>query len=141
MTAQVQYHDSDRLRSVAREVAKRMGCQMVVLFGSATRTVSRAPEDLDLAVLSACPLDPIELTNLFIAALGLQQVDVVDLRRADPLLMMFVAREGVPVYEETPGEFARFASLAVRRYADTRKFRELERLQVREFVSRNRAVP
>jgi predicted nucleotidyltransferase len=141
MNEQGRYPDLDRLRSAAHDVARLVGCRLIVLFGSAARSGSREPEDLDLAVLSGRPLDPIELTNVFIAALGLQQVDVVDLRRADPLLMMLVAREGVPVYEETPGEFARFASLAVRRYADTRKFREMERRDVRDRVARNQARP
>lgn len=43
---------------------------------------------------------------------------------------MLVARDGVPLYEADPAAFARFASLALRRYADTRKFRRkgVERL-------------
>lgn len=132
------YLTLDRLRSMAHEVAGRIGCRMIVLFGSAARAGDLESEDLDLGVLVNDPLDPVAVTNVFIQTLRMQKVDVVDLRRADPLLMMFVARDGIPLFEERLGEFARFASLAVRRYADTRKFRELERREIRDFVSRSK---
>jgi hypothetical protein len=71
-------------------------------------------------------LDTVAAANRFIEALGTQHVDIVDLRRATPLVAMVAAREGRVLYEARRGEFARFASLAARRYADTGKFRRLE---------------
>lgn len=122
------------LRRAARDVARELGAQLVVLFGSAAREDALRAEDLDLAVLAREPLDPVAVTNAFIERLGVQEVDVADLRRADPVLLALVARDGIALFEETPSEFARFASLAFRRYADTRKFRALERHHVREFA-------
>lgn len=46
--------------------------------------------------------------------------------RASPLLLALVARDGVPLYEARHGAFAGFYSLAIRRFADTRRFRELD---------------
>ena len=109
---------------------------MIVLFGSAARSDVSVPEDLDLGVLAEGGLDLVAVTNRFIQLLGTQHIDVADLRRADPLLLMLVARDGIPLFEQPPGEFACFASLAVRRYADTRKFREAERDEIRDFVAR-----
>ena len=63
----------------------------------------------------------------------------MDLRRADPVLQMCVAREGVPLYEGSPAAFADFASLAMRRYADTSKFREAVREELRAYAA-NTAV-
>ena len=88
-----------------------------------------------MAVLAEGRLDTVELTNRLIRALGFQAVDIADLSHADPLLMMLVARDGVPLYESSPGEFDRFASLAVRRYADTRKFRAMEAREIRDFIA------
>lgn len=125
-------------------MAREAGYELVVLFGSAVdEGGAREPEDLDLALRGDGPLDLVDATNRFTRALGTQavDVDVVDLRRADPLLMMMVARDGVVLHEEGPGAFARFWSLAARRYADTRKFREAERERVREFVDRTRDTP
>jgi len=65
-----------------------------------------------------------------------QSVDVTDLGHADPVLLAHVARDGVPLYEGSEGEFARFASLAIWRVADTRKFRVTERGAIRDFVAR-----
>ena len=126
------------LKRAARDVAEAHGARLVVLFGSAARG-DGAPEDLDLGVLADRPLDAVAVTTRFIRLLAVQQVDVADLARAEPLLLMLAAREGVVLYERTPAEFTRFVSLAMRRYADTAKFREAERAEIREFLERTPA--
>jgi predicted nucleotidyltransferase len=133
-----------RLRRAAEQVGREVGCRLVVLFGSAARGAdgaTAAARDLDVGVLCDTVPDLVALTNRFIQALGVQAVDLTDLRRADPLLLMLVARDGTPLYERAPGEFARFASLAARRYADTRKFRVAERDAVRDFIARSPTRP
>lgn len=134
----------ETLREAATAIALEADCRLVVLFGSTARASSedghgsvdgRPPEDVDLALRADGAVDALELTNRFIRALGVQEVDLVDLSRADPLVMMLVARDGIPLYEREGGEFARFASLAARRYADTRKFREAERDAIRDFIA------
>lgn len=122
----------ERLRAMAGRVGPELGCRLIVLFGSVVRRDGRVPEDVDLGVLGTRPLDVVTVTNRLIQALGVQQVDVADLNRADPLLLAAVARDGIPLFEAVPGDFAAFASLAVRRYADTRKFRESERQEIRD---------
>jgi predicted nucleotidyltransferase len=128
----------DQLRHAAAQVAADLGCRLVVLFGSAAR--GAVAEDLDIGILGDALLDTVDATNRFIRALGVQAVDVADLRRADPLLLMLAARDGIPLHERERGEFARFASLAARRYADTRKFRDAERHELRDFIARSGTV-
>lgn len=125
----------ERLRRIVRDVAREEDLRLVVLFGSGARE-AESPEDLDLGVLGRTPVDLLHLTNRLIERLERQDVDLVDLGRADPVLMVQVARDGTPLYEESPGEFARFHSLAYRRFADTRKFREAERRELEEFIAR-----
>lgn len=127
----------ERLREVAEDVGRETQCRLIVLFGSVARGDGPC-EDVDLAILPArgVALDTIELTNRLIEALRIQQVDVSDLRRADPLLLMLVANEGIPLYEGAQSEFACFVSLASRRYWDTRKFREMERQDLARFAQR-----
>jgi hypothetical protein len=48
---------------------------------------------------------------------------------------MSVARYGRPLYEARPSAFASFASLALRRYEDTAKFREFEARRLREWLA------
>lgn len=113
------------LWTAAQELAGRFGLQLVVLFGSASRQ-EPAAEDVDVGVQGAGSVDVVALTNALTQALNTQAVDVTDLRRADPVLLALVAREGQPLFEAEPGRFARFVSVAARRFADTRKFREAQ---------------
>ena len=131
----------EELRTAAASAGRETGCRLLVLFGSATRPGAQTPQDVDLAVLAEGRVDTVELTNRLIRALGFQAVDIADLNHADPLLMMLVARDGVPLYESSPGEFDRFVSLAVRRYADTRKFRAMEAQEVRDFIAAGQPPP
>ena len=126
----------DRIQEAAERVGREVGARLIVLFGSAARSDGGGAEDLDIGVLADAALDAVAVTNRFIQLLETQNIDVADLRRADPLLLMLVARDGVPLFQRTSGEFARFWSLAARRYADTRKFRVAEREEIRDFVAR-----
>lgn len=130
-----------RIRRAAERVGRELGCRLIVLFGSAGRVDGRVSEDVDLGLLGTGPLDTVAVTNRLIRELGIQQVDVSDLGRADPLLLAIVARDGIPLYEARPGEFARFASLGLRRYFDTRKFREMERQEIRDRLARGSRDP
>ena len=137
------------LRHIAAAVGQEANCRLLILFGSAARAAADSPEDLgtarppndlDIAVAAEAGLDIVALTNRLIQTLGIQEVDVADLRHADPLLMMLVARDGIPLYEREPGAFNRFASLAVRRYADTRKFRDMEAQEIRDRIAAGRTA-
>ena len=63
------------------------------------------------------------------------RVDLVDLRRAPPLLAMAVARECRVLVDSTGSEMASFASLALRRYEDTRKLRDAQRESLNVFLA------
>lgn len=124
----------DALTVAARSVALEAGLELVVVFGSVARS-DPAPHDVDLGVISAGPADLLDATNRFVQATGTSAVDVVDLRRANPVLLMCVAREGIPLYESRPSRFTEFASLAMRRYADTKKFRDAVRDELRAYAA------
>lgn len=125
----------DALRAAAAHIGRDAGLTLVLLFGSAARDGFLQARDLDLGVLARDPVDLVALTNAFIRTLGVQAVDVTDLRRADPLLLALAARDGVALYEADPSAQARFASLAARRFFDTQKFRDAERDEIRAFIA------
>ena len=130
----------ERLRAAAEQVGGGVGARLVVLFGSVARGDPAA--DIDIAVLPARgeTLDCVAVTNKLIQALSVQAVDVSDLSHAEPVLMMVVARDGIPLYEAKPGEFASFTSLAARRFADTRKFRVAENQEIHEYLAERRTA-
>ena len=109
--------------------------RLIIVFGS-TVTGSRGPEsDVDLALLADAPLDLVAVTTDVIRLLHTDHVDVVDLRRASPLLAMEVARHGRLVYERQPGVHIEFISLAVRRYIDTKKLRDAQKDAIHRYLA------
>lgn len=108
--------------------------ELIILFGSVATGVSHAESDLDLAVQGKGQLDLVSLTNAITQLLHRDAVDVVDLRRASPLLMMEVVRGGRLLYERAAGSYAAFCSLAHRRYVDAAKLRIAQRETIQQFL-------
>jgi predicted nucleotidyltransferase len=127
--------DIDDLSTLLAPLREPFRIQLIILFGSSV-TGLRGPEsDLDLAFLGDAPLDLIAVTTDVIRSLHTDRVDVVDLRRASPLLAMEVARHGRLVYERQPGTHLEFISLAVRRYIDTKKLRDAQKDAIHRFLT------
>ena len=106
----------DRLAPLTTETP---GLELVVMFGSAARGRTHSQSDLDVAVLSDGVSDLDALYLALAPKLESARLDLVDLRRAGPILAFEIARSGLLLFERSPGSFRRFQSLASRRYADT----------------------
>ncbi|MBI4572388.1 MAG: nucleotidyltransferase domain-containing protein [candidate division NC10 bacterium] len=110
--------------------------QLLILFGSAVKGRAVAESDVDIGVRCDGPAD---LDNLYMAIaprLGTDRLDLIDLRRAGPLLAFQVARTGRLLFERCPGAFREFQSLASRRYCDTEKLRHAQRRAIQLFLER-----
>jgi predicted nucleotidyltransferase len=108
--------------------------QLVILFGSAAAGGTHKKSDIDLAFLFDGPVDILALTNRVIRLLHTDHLDVVDLKRASPLLKFMAAKHGALLYEKTEGVFNCFYSLAFRRYVDTRKLRNAQTTVIKHFL-------
>jgi predicted nucleotidyltransferase len=99
--------DAERSGELAR-LAERLSLALVVVFGSAARGEA-APRDLDVAVSSrpGTRLDILDVVNALIDLTGFDDVDVMDLDRADALARQHALVPGEPLYEFEPGGFAR----------------------------------
>lgn len=125
----------DLVRAAAREVAEAYALDLVVLFGSAAREGFAEARDVDLAVTG----DPergrpaegwgwgreFVLYAAFTQRLGVE-VDLVEADRASDILQAHVARDGMALYERTPGAFAQFQEAANRRFEAMQPQREAE---------------
>ncbi len=107
---------------------KGAGVELVLLFGSRARGDSGPGSDYDVGILflPRRPKGLKELAEVREALGGGDQLDLVCLNTADPLLLRLAAEEGVAQYEEYPGAVEEFRLRAHKRYMDTAKFRELE---------------
>ena len=94
--------------------------QAVYLFGSQVADRLAQQSDLDLAVLAGAPL-PAELSWRLAADLGRRagrDVDLVDLRRVDPILGFQVVSRGEPLLVLDTHAQAAWEMTALSRYQD-----------------------
>lgn len=123
-----------RVRDLATAVPE---LELLVLFGSHAKGRARAASDVDLAVRCTQPADLDALHVALAPRLATDRIDLVDLRRAGPLLAFEVARSGHVLYEQRAGAFREFQSLASRRYCDTAKLRRAQRRAIHVFLERH----
>ena len=93
--------------------------QAVYAFGSRAEGAARPDSDLDLAVLAARPLDPVDrfdVQEAVAAALGLD-VDLVDLRSASTVMRVEVLRTGQVIHDVDPTARAFFETRVLSAYA------------------------
>ncbi len=126
--------DLQSMQEALAPVCSQPDIQLVILFGSAAKGTRHGKNDLDLAILAEEPLNLVDITNQVIALLRTSQVDVVDLRRASPLLAMEIVRGGRFLYERQAGEYVRFCSLAHRWYVDTAKLRAAQKEAIARYL-------
>jgi len=98
----------------------RFPLSAVWLFGSQARGESRDDSDVDLAALFSSPV-PVE--SLLAARLDLgkllgREVDLIDLRRASPILGRQVVRDGRLLLDRDTADRHVFAMLLPSRYVD-----------------------
>ena len=128
------------LADLADAAVELTDLQLVVLFGSAARGGVRATSDVDVAVMCDGAADLERLFLRLAPVFRTPRLDLVDLRRAGPLLAFEVARSGVVLFERSPGVFRQFQSLASRRYADTKGLRDAQERSIRVFLGSERSA-
>jgi len=80
------------------------------------------------------PLICLAITNRIIGLLHTDNIDVIDLKRASPLIKFSVAKNGIIIYEKKQGIFSEFSSLAFRMYIDTKKLRDAQEKAIKYFL-------
>jgi predicted nucleotidyltransferase len=134
MTGSEGRNSTEEIRKRLSPLFKDEGLQFIVLFGSLASGRIHKESDIDLAFLFDEPTDILALTNRVIRLLHADKIDVVDLRRASPLLCFAAARQGKLLHERSPGLFNSFYSLAFRRYVDTKKLRDARGNTIKHFL-------
>jgi predicted nucleotidyltransferase len=112
-------------RAVVRCVAGHGEIQVAYVFGSVARGRTRPDSDIDVAVLLRRRLPPsralryrLQLAGELGAALERDDVQVVILNEASPLLAHRVLSNGIVVYERSRPDRVRFQVETARRYED-----------------------
>jgi len=124
----------DEIKRRLTPLFREKGLKLVLLFGSSVTGNRHSRSDIDLGFLFDGELDILTLTNKVIRLLKTDKVDVVDLKRASPLLKFSASRNSEILFEKTPGLYNAFSSLAFRRYVDTKKLRDAQHSVVLDFL-------
>jgi predicted nucleotidyltransferase len=101
------------------ELARRSrGLHLLILFGSRARGDDHPGSDWDFGYLAGTEFDPDDLLARLVLTLGTEQVDLVNLDRANGLLRYRAAAEAQVLFESDPGQFAGFWFKAVSYWCD-----------------------
>ena len=65
-----------------------------------------------------------------------QNIELVDLHGASPLLLKEVARQSVLLYEKEPLEFAQFRIAAFKKYMEAKRLLDLRAASLEKFISK-----
>lgn len=126
-----------------RSLGERFGAQSDVvaafLFGSVAREDARPGSDVDIAVLldrqaPVAPLRAATLASEAMEVLGRDDVDVVVLNGATPLLRHRVARDGEVLFARSNTDVAEFVIRALHEFVDTKPLRDLQRQQLKRKI-------
>jgi predicted nucleotidyltransferase len=110
--------DTHSLRVISEVATRQPGLRLVVLFGSRARGDATARSDWDVGYLGSEPLDREGLLADLVAALGTEEIDLVDLDRASGRVRFRAARDGVVAFQAVDDAFARFWFDAVSYWCD-----------------------
>lgn len=123
------------------DLLEREGVLLAYLFGSLAEeqpaTSERpAPRDVDLALLVPAEKPAYRLREAIRERLGTQRLDIVDLRRASPVLRMVIVRSGRVLYSAGDEVQLQFELDTVRTYQDTNWLRRQQRKILKERTAR-----
>jgi len=130
----------DEIAEKLTPMFKEKDLLLVLLFGSSVSGKIHKGSDIDLAFLSDTPVDILNITNKVINLLHANNIDLVDLSRASPLLKFSAAKNGKVLYEKRPGIFNEFYSLAFRMYVDTKKLRDARKTYIKNSLKKRGLV-
>lgn len=118
---------SEQLTAAASLLEGRFPLSALWLFGSEARGQARPDSDVDLAALFSRPAAPEQLlaARLDLESLLGRSVDLVDLRRASPIVGRQVIQHGRLLLDRDPADRHVFSMLLPSRYVDLKLSRRV----------------
>jgi len=130
-----------------KRIFEQRGVVLAYLFGSQAEGKAGPLSDVDVAVLLGLHVDreqwfhtQLDLIGDLTGLFQRDDVDVVILNEATPVLAYEVARFGQVLYEAEPGTRADFELAALRQYVDTEPLRQLQDRHLLERVEEYRST-
>lgn len=121
-----------------KKLCNKHGIILLILHGSHAAGNTTSQSDLDIGILCHKKINPdmhLDILTDFSDLFG-DKFDPVFLNGAEPMIGYRVALIGKPLYEKKKGLFANFRIQSIARYMDTKKFRTLEKLYIKQAIQR-----
>lgn len=121
------------------KLARGNSLSLLILFGSQATGKTHAESDVDFAFRAEkkmSPMDEARLQLKFSKALGLGNVELVNIRNAGPLLLRQIAEKSVLIFEKDPSGFARFKIYAHKLFMESKNLFELRNLSLDKFLQK-----
>lgn len=121
-----------------KELAKEFNLKLVLLFGSVASRETHQESDVDFAVLPEKDLSFEEEIMLNTKLSGLFQdkkiIDLVNLRRAHPLLLKQVLDNHQILYQKEPLVFPNFEVQVLQKYREAEPLFRIRKEKIKKFV-------
>jgi len=122
-------------KKLTEKLAQEYSLDLLLLFGSRASERAYQGSDFDVAYLSENPLDLMEEARLIVELAPIFQsenVDLVNLKKATPLLLYAITRNCRVLYEKKALTFASLRAYAFKKYVETKplyeaKFKRLQK--------------
>ncbi len=119
------------------KIAKKYSLELILLFGSQASKESYKGSDFDIAYLSKRDLNLEEESKLIIELAPIfksENVDLVNLKKAPPLLFYAIFKNCQTVYEREPLIFPSLRAYAFKKYVETKPLYEEKFRRVQEAI-------
>ena len=117
-------------RQKIKAVAEKYDLEFVVLFGSQATGQTHPKSDVDLAYFPPRNLSFDQESKLYldlVEAVRKNEIDLVNLKQASPLLLKQIVSKSSLLYEKQRGSFNEFILYVYRIYRETASLRRLEK--------------
>lgn len=125
-------------------LSRKYSLELLLLFGSRISGQTHQESDYDIAYLSERVLDLEEEGRLIMALLPLigeqdeRLINLVNIKKASPLLFYAMTSNAQVIFEKKPAAFATLRAYAFKKYIETKPlYEEKARRLQKDFVSKN----
>jgi uncharacterized protein len=123
------YMDITEIKPKMEKLAEKYHLSLVLLFGSQATSKIHAHSDFDVAYLSEKPLDLMDESRLICDLMPVfrsDKVDIVNLKKAPPLLMKRIFDQHQILFCEDNAQYFNYQMYALRRYLEAKELFELK---------------
>ena len=127
----------ETIKEKAAEFAKKSDLDLLVLFGSQVSGKTHKNSDYDFGFISAQPKsfeEQVRMEFELSEILKIGKIDLVDLKKAPPLLMKNAALNSVLFYQKKSTLYATFKIYALKLFAEAKRLFEIREIAIQKFI-------